>query len=371
MSGDTLPQKKKTLRQEFIQGREHHQHLVEFIKIFIVLGMILMALLYRYTGFFKQHPKLFWLEVLTYACCSLIAYLFLCFMRNQLHWTSLFDPNFIKGALVMVMLTVIIVMCAEFAGLNTKFVHEEDEDEKQETTHSPLLFSTSYPPKKKNYREEAIQFKKELVGKVIITMNLLFIGFLLLWHLRYNDRLSFTLFFMGVLVAFGSYFSINIKKFHHYLQENDYLVKESDVNDSGIGLAIYFTIVFFVFTVIVLLTSLFRYDTFKIYSYFPNKPNVCGMKRAVATIFTFTLESLIVASMFAVPILYVGNNRNKPELGKKYKLAKDKEVFIDFAMLTLKIFIFIIAFQMTGFYDGMNQGFQRNQHGCNVYTLKH
>lgn len=97
---------------------------------------------------------------------------------------------------------------------------------------------------------------------------------------------------------------------------------------------------------------------------------MCGTKRAIATIFVFLIESIIVATLFAFPILYVGNNRNKPELGEKYKLSKDKEVFKDFAMLTLKIFIFIVAFQMTGFYDGMNEGFKRDKYGCNLSSNK-
>jgi hypothetical protein len=64
----------------------------------------------------------------------------------------------------------------------------------------------------------------------------------------------------------------------------------------------------------------------------------------------------------------VANNRNKPELGKDYKFFNmdNKEAFLDFGLLTFKIFVFILALQMTGLYDGFNKGFCRTKDGCNI-----
>lgn len=342
-------QSKQTFQQNIKYAKEHHENMIKMIKIILIVGMILMASLYRYRGFIKEHQTLFILEIITYCSCAIGAYLFMCFMRNQLKLTSV---SFWQGLITTTIFTVIIVISAELSGMNTKFVQEGSEE-----TMTP-------------YRKEALRFKKQLWSHMIMTINLLFIVLLILWHSIKNDRLSFFLLVLGVAIAILSTYSLWINKQRTFLYTNQWLGQEgADTSVSELGLVMYFMILFGIFTFVVLFTSLFRYDSFKIYSYFPNNPNMCGMKRAGATMFLFLIEALLVSFMFAVPILYVGSNRNKPELGDAYKIIKDKEVFMDLGMLTLKIFIFMVALQMTGFFDTMNEGYQRKE-GCNLKKIQ-
>jgi hypothetical protein len=343
----------RTYFQRFNQSHREHEKMLLYIKILILLGMIIMAGVFHYTDFIKEHGDLFGLEVLTYSSCALAAYIFTCFLRNQ-NFKSL---DFFIGAGKWVVFSAIVVILAELAGMNTKFMHESH--------HSKTLGPSLTP--KNEYRERGLKFKKELWGKMILGINLAFLVGLSLLHLKENDRGSFILLVLGVVAAFISIWIPQIKEIHTKLREQEWLVGSGDVSDSEIGMTLFYSGIFIVFAIIVLFTSLFRYETFKIYSYFPDNPKMCGLKRAVSTIFVFLFESLIVAAMCSVPILYVSSNRNKPELGDEYKIAKDKEAFVDFAMLTSKIFVFWVALQMTGLFDSYNKGFCRvKETGCNI-----
>lgn len=362
---------KKSIRQKFNETRDQHEHMIKTIKILIILGLIVMAIIVRYVDFIQQdHGKLFGLEMLTYLCCTLAACIFLYYMRNQ----SLFSVGFIQFVVTALLMTVVVVACAEISGMNTKFVVEEHEkDHGMETTPSPMS----------EYRRRAIHVKKYMLEKIIISINILFllvIGVMFFYTLvmkkflaKLEDREKYHIipYLLVLIVALVVYVVsvkiIQVQNFRTYLDENEWLQKDSSLNEGDVGVSVFFTVLFFIFTVIVLITSLFRYDSFKIYSYFPNNPNMCGMKRALATVFWFAFESLMVAAMFAVPVFYVASNRNKPELGKEYNLLKEKEVFLDFGLLVFKIFVFLVALQMTGFYDSYNVGFCRKD-GCNVRT---
>lgn len=339
--------KKKSYRQRFSQTSGKHEEMIKYIKILIILGMIIMAGMFQYVGFIKKHWDLFLLELLTYVSCSLAAYIFLNFVRNQ----DFMSTEFFVGAFIWAFFTIVIVFAAEIAGMNTKFMHESHNED-----------NTLEPVNK--YREEGLNFKKELWGKMIVGVNVTFIVALSLYHLVENDRSSFILLVFGVLIAILSIWLPQVKKINQYLRDSSWIPKDMDIPDSYIGMAIFYSTIFVIFTFIVLITSLLRYDSFKIYSYFPDK-KICGPSRMVLTVLLFMVESFIVAALFAVPILYVSSNRNKPELGHEYKFAKDKEAFIDFGLLTFKIFIFLVALQMTGLFDSYNKGFQRVD-GCNV-----
>lgn len=343
--------RKKSFRQKFNQTHKQHEKMILYIKILILLGMTIMAALFRYTDFIKQHKDLFGLEVLTYVSCAFVAYLLICFLRNQ----SFTNWDFVKGALTMTIGTAFVVIMAELAGMNTKFMHEPKIITSLRSSQSP----------RNEYRERGLKFKKELWSKMILGINLAFLVGLSLLHLKENDRGSFFLLLVGVLIAGISIWITKVKEVHMKLRQQQWLVEGGDVSDSQIGMVIFYSVIFAIFTIIVLLTSLFRYDSFKIYSYFPNNTKMCGGKRAIATVLMFLIESLVVAALFSVPILYVSSNRNKPELGHEYSIAEDKEAFLDFAMLTGKIFIFLIALQMTGLFDSYNKGFCRVD-GCNV-----
>lgn len=345
--------KKKTYRQKFHETHKQHEKMILYIKLLILIGMAVMAGLFHYTDFIKQHGDLFALEVLTYVCCAIAAYLLTCFLRNQ----SIMTFAFWKGLMTMVVFTGVVIILAELAGMNTKFMHG--------SSHAtPTISQTP----RNEYRERGLKFKEELWGKMIVGINLAFVIGLSLLHFKENDRGSFFLLMLGLLIAGVSMWISKVKNIHTELKKKGWLVEGADVSDGQVGMAIFYSTLFAIFTLIVLATSLLRYDSFKIYSYFPNNPKMCGMKRAGATVLLFTLESLIVAALFSVPILYVSSNRNKPELGHEYKIAKDKEAFLDFGMLTGKIFIFLVALQMTGLFDSYNDGFCRVE-GCNVKLL--
>lgn len=361
----------KSIRQKFNETRDEHEHMIKTIKILIIVGLIIMASMVRYTDFIKHdNGKLFGLEMLTYICCTLAACIFLYYIRNQ----SLFSFNFIQFIMTAMIFTVIVVACAEISGMNTKFVVEEQEDT------SPFQ-STPTPSDESEYRKRAIHVKKYLFEKIMLSINLLFFmviaisfvhAFLMKKYLAhqtkrkdYHSTPYLIILIVSLLVYVASIRVTQVHKFKTYLDEHEWLPKESKLNEGDVGVSVFFTLIFSIFTIIVLITSLFRYDSFKIYSYFPDNPNMCKIKRALATVFLFIIESLLVAAMFAVPVFYVASNRNKPELGSKYKLIKEKEVFIDFGLLVFKIFIFLVALQMTGFYDSYNMGFCR-KNGCNV-----
>lgn len=337
------------VKKKFQEGKEYHEKMIKVIKVMLILGMIIMGGIYHYTGFMKEHGKLFAFEVLIYAGCALLAYFFINFMRQQLHTYNTSD--FWMGAFKMVAFTLVVVVFAELSGLNTKFVKAEEEG------------GNSTP-----YRKEALRQKKLIAGHMIITVDLLFLLILIAWHWWYNDRISFNIIMALVAIALVSKVATSISKAHHYLVSNQWL-PEGSVSNSELGLSVALSVSFIVFTLLVLVTSLFRYDSFQIYSYVVNNPNFCGWKRVAITIILFVVEALITAALFAGPIVYVGYNRNHPELGKEYKLKEDKEVFVDFGLLTLKIFIFIVALQMTGFYDSMNEGYCRSK-GCNISATK-
>lgn len=336
---------------------EEHEHTIKNIKIIIISVMLVLACLFRYNGFVRYHGDLFGLEIATYVGCSIAAYIFLNLVRRQ----DLLTFDFLNGLIVMVIFTVVVVACAEYSGLNTKFVLEEEE------AHDNLLTKTPFPLSR--YRREAIEFKQKMLENMVITVNVLFLGILLGWYMRSTqeglERIPIVIFFVGVIIALISSTALQIKGLRKYMIENHYMARDSNLSNSQLGLTIYFAVVFGIFTIIILLTSLFRYDSLKIYSYFPDNPKMCGMKRKVATVLLFIVETLMVAMMFAVPIFYVASNRNKPEV-KDYDILKDEAVFIDFALLTFKIFVFIVALQMTGFYDNFNKGFCRNSNGCNI-----
>ena len=346
--------KKKTYRQKFHESHKQHEKMILYIKILILIGMAVMAGLFHYTDFIKEHGDLFGLEVLTYVCCAFAAYLVTCFSRNQ----SFMTWDFLKGSVTTIVFTAVVIILAELAGMNTKFMHE---------THVDTAIMSSAPLNE--YRERGLKFKKELWGKMILGTNLAFLIGLSILHLKENDRGSFLFIIIGVLIAAVSVRLSKVKDIHSDLRKQGWLVEGGDVSDGQVGMAIFYATLFAVFALIVLLTSLLRYDSFKIYSYFPNNPNMCKGKRMVYTVVRFVLESLVVAAMFSVPILYVSSNRNRPELGHDYKFAKDKEAFLDFGMLTGKIFIFLIALQMTGFFDSYNKGFCRVD-GCNVKLVQ-
>lgn len=339
---------KKTYWQKFNESHKQHEKMILYIKIILILGMALMAGIFHYWGFIEEHPDLFGLEMLTYMCCAFAAYVLTCFLRNQ----AFLSLGFVWGGLKTIVLTALITFLAEVAGLNTKFMHEEKS------------IGSSLQPENR-YREKGLKFKKELWGKMIVGANLAFLTGLALLHLKENDRGSFILLIAGIVVAILSIWIPNVKTFHQQLKDDGWLVDDSDVSNGQIGMVIFFSALFIVFAVVVIVTSIFRYDSFKIYSYFPNNPKMCGGTRAFATVVLFVVETLIVAAMFAVPILYVSSNRNKPELGREYKFSKDIEAFTDFGLLTIKIFLIIVALQMTGFFDSYNKGFCRVD-GCNV-----
>jgi hypothetical protein len=334
----------KTYWQRFNQSHKEHETMILYIKIFLIMGIAIMAAVFHYKDFIVEHPDLFGMEVLTYSCCAFVAYVFTCFLRNQ----SFTTMNFVVGAFKIVLLTIVVVVMAELAGLNTKFIQED-------TSKVPM----------NEYKKNGLKFKKQLWGNIIIGANLAFITGLVILHYKENDRGSFTLLVVGVLIAILSQWIPIVKTLHQKLNDDHWLVKGGDVSNSEIGMFIFFSVLFVVFAIVVLVASLFRYDTFKIYSYFPNNPNMCGTKRAVSTIFLFMFESLMVAFMVAVPVLYVSRNRNNPEMGHEYKMSKDKEAFIDLGLISFKIFVFLVALQMTGLFDGYNQGFCRVR-GCNV-----
>lgn len=357
----------KNIRQKFNETRDQHEHMIKTIKIMIILGLVVMASVVRYTDFIKKdNGRLFGLEMLTYLCCTLVACIFLYYIRNQ----SFLNIGFFQFIMTAMVFTVIVVVCAEISGLNTKFVVEEKPTPPFET-----------PSHESGYRKRAIRVKKHLVEKIMISIDLLFFmvvaislvhSFIMKKYLaqpaqreKYHPLPYLLLLMVSLIVYIVSIRLTKVKEFKNYLDKNEWLQGDSILDDGSVGVSVFSTVLFTIFTVIVLTTSLFRYDSFKIYSYFPDNPNMCGMKRALATTVLFVAESLLVAGMFAVPVFYVAVNRNEPELGKKYKLIKEKEVFIDFGLLVFKIFIFLVALQMTGFYDNYNTGFCRKD-GCNI-----
>lgn len=342
-----MAQQRKSIRKAFVQAKEEHERMIAYIKLLIIGGLIVMAALVRYTGFIKEHWDLFILEIITYLSSTVVACVFLYYLRNQ----EFISLDFFKFIIIMLVFTLIVVVCAEVSGLNTKFVSDNEDG----GTPRPM----------NEYRREAIRFKKELLERMIITINIVFLFAFTMMHLVKNDRTSFIILLAGVVVAMVSIVATQTKELEKYLKENRWLEEGSTLSASQLGMSVFFTLIFTIFTIIVLISSLFRYDSFKIYSYFPDNDKMCGMKRQIATIFLFASESLITAAIIAVPIFYVASNRNKPELGKNYKLIKEKEVFIDFGLLTFKIFIFLVALQMTGLYDKYNLGFCR-ENGCNV-----
>lgn len=342
-------QKAKTYRQKWHNTHKQHEQMILYIKLLIVFGMVIMAAMYRYTDFIKEHQDLFLLEITVYVSCTLAAYVFLTFMRNQ----SFLSLDFGMGLLKWVGATIFIASMAELAGMNTIFMHED---------HTP---NSSLEPENK-YREKGIDFKESLWVKMIIAINLTFIIGLSLYHLKQNDRLSFILLLLGGLVAVLSIWNPYVKKIHLGLKTGGWINEEHNVSDNQLSMAIFYSVLFVGFTFIVLILSLFRYDSFKIYSYFADNTSMCGIKRQLSTFIIFGLEALTMAVLFSVPLLYVSNNRNKPELGHEYKFIKDKEAFVEFGLLALKIFIIWIALQMTGFFDGYNTNFCRTKDGCNI-----
>lgn len=344
------------MRKRFHDTHEAHKHSLELVKALLIVGMIVMAVMYRYTGFIDQHPDLFALEITTYAGCSLAAYLFFCFMRNNLGLRSIVSPSFWVGAAQMVVFTVIVVASAELAGMNTKFVHDDGaRDDEATTTPGPVGA----------YREEALRFKEEMWDHMIVSVCVMFVMVFVFAHMYRNDRGSFLLLVAGGVIAGMSMWSAKVREMRASLIEKGWLPEDTNVTAAHLGLAGFFAVLFVGAAVLLLLGSLARYDSFKIYSYFADNPAYCGVKRSVLTVALFVVESLVVAFLFAVPILYVGSNRNKPELGKEYRILQDKEVFTDLGLLTFKIFVFLVALQATGFFDASNKGFCRKD-GCNV-----
>jgi len=149
------------------------------------------------------------------------------------------------------------------------------------------------------------------------------------------------------------------------------IILEKRVPSWVFGLSVILVALFGVLAIIILVTSLGRWKSFKIHSYWPAplgsdglyKPAHCGIDLRIRTVFRFLGECITVAILFAMPILFVGMNRNK-DINKQFQVHNDKALVAEFFLFALKIIVFYIALQLTGYFDNSNEGFTRIVQGA-------
>lgn len=327
-----------------MENQDHRKDQLHFhllvTKITIVSGLFVLMLFTRYFEFMRTRPSLFLLEISVFTAGTLTMVLIMYWFRGLLATSKIRThslPKMAKTMVILSLLTIAIVIIAEGAGFEACLVEHPD--------------------------PSVSKIQSEIIGKIIWSM-LVVLGLTLIAAIVYFSSSNINsdphhVALLQIYESMGGATPIMIACILSIVCGTIIAVKHSTTlvgsqwNSTArrivVGIATAYGTLFCLYVIWMLWFGFTRVHSFAIYSYLADTA-WHGTSLLRASIGIFIIESLLVAGCTAVPILLVARDRN-PE---HYKLKTDTAALLEFGMLTIKIALLYVMFQMAGQMDGLN-----------------
>lgn len=360
---DSLKGVRQTTTKEYIAHRfqlkkQYHEAIV-FLKLTLVIGLVVLALYARYTGFIRRYPGKFSLEMLAFVISTVFSYtFFVCYRNARMTW-----KEFLTNLGYVIFFTILVVLCAELGSIETKL--------------SATIPVGNVPPSP--YRKDLATAQEKLASRIIYSMVSVFVLFLLIGlFMAFRDyrktdassrtlrgmwSTSFSLRVVLWLVGFAILFialSLSTEAFSN-LKESIVERTGEDVSrvpDWVFSLGVLVALAYVAAFLYVLYVSVFKIHSINLFSYAADRPSVWnGRGRGASNnvrIFFFLIEAFVVTLATAAPLFMVAYFRNPAE---KRRIFRDRAVMAEFFLLCVKVFLFYTMLQLVGAFDWTNRGY--------------
>jgi len=318
--------------------QDHHEYILT-LKMVLITGLIVMAIYVRYTDYIKDHPGLFTIEVLVFMAGSVLAFIFIHWMRRWKKPVSIY----LRDMMVVALITAVATLAGEMGGWFACLVHPDPQDS------SP-------------YMKGVIREQGQINDNAAWAMTIVFMLYMVFFFVYVATTgaiysRSGEMVIPGLLVAFAGSVIVAVLSIHSNLLDKLGSRLKLKVPGWCLGIAILCGSLFISLFLYSLLSSFFRVHSFNIYSYLADS-GTCGDQLRYTTIIFFIFEAMIASLLTTLPVFLMSWDRTHS--------LKDKDAIVEFLLIFIKLFLFYLMLQFVGFFDDANKGYCRTTNGCNI-----